>query len=525
MNQRRLPKLIQLTKQLLVLFLLTKLSNGTLTINKLDNQAGFQVIRQSEIPLIQNFSKILHIIDISELEIILSNIESNIDSTFSKSEDLLLIKQLENQIQKTKHNIKTLSLHRNKRGLINLGGNVFNWLFGTMDHDDKLEIEEHLKTIDFNNNNLINNFNKQIKINNDLQSNIKTLKNRIDENQILTLKSMNYTTDVTKRSIKNLHFLSILSDINILNSEIDKIQQNIVFAKHGIMSHSVLTDKEINEFNIDVFKYKEIKSSLLEYDSKLIFAILIPNLTENLAIKYKIIPVPNDNNEEIYIENINIIEFKNKIYIDNGEINVKKLKLADNCTNNLMNESYEQCHKIIKKNIEIMEIDSNMILVKNSKNDTLLSNCDYAKYKLNKNVLIKFNNCTLKINDVMFSNIEKTVTNHIILPNYLSINKVNLKMNIEDIHLKQIENIREITELKSTHKVNTIMTYSFITIIMIIILMILIAYFIRIKLFKNITLCKGKIDTNQKKRKTESQESFQSNNGGIIYPKVPDYKS
>lgn len=492
----------------------------------MENQAGFQVIRQLETPLIQNFSKILHIIDVNELEITLINIESNIDSTFSTPEDILLIKQLKNQIQKTRQNIKTLSLHRNKRGLINLGGNVFNWLFGTMDHDDKLEIEQQLKTINLNNHNLINNVNKQIKINNDLQSNIQTLKTRINENQILTLKAMNYTTDVTKRSIKNIHFLSILSDINILDSEIDKIQQNIIFAKHGIMSHSILTDEEINEFNIDVLKYREIKSSLLEYNNKLIFAILIPNLTENLAIKYKIIPVPNDNKEEILIENINIIEFNKKIYIDNNEIYVRQLKLADSCINNLMNENYDQCHKIIRKNLEIIEIDSNMILVKNAENDTLCNNCDHAKYKLKGNVLIKFNNCTIKINDVIFSNIEKTVTNHIILPNYLTINEVNLKTNIEDVNLKLIENIKEITEIKSNHKVNTAMTYSFITTIMIILLIILIVYFVKTRLFNNLLLCKGKIDTKHKERKIElTQESFQSNGGGIIYPNVPDYNS
>lgn len=195
----------------------------------------------------------MHIIDTNEFEITLNNIQANVDKTFSRTEDILLIKQLETEIRKTKHSIKTLSLHRRKRGLINLGGKIANWLFGTMDSDDKAEIEQHLKTIDLNNHNAIANLNKQIKINNELQSNLKTLQKRMNESLISTLKTLQSVTyDVTKKGIRNLQFLSTLTDINLLNSEINKVQQNIVFARHGIMSQSILTDKEIDEYDINV---------------------------------------------------------------------------------------------------------------------------------------------------------------------------------------------------------------------------------------------------------------------------------
>lgn len=490
-------------------------TKADIKIEKLESLGGFQILRQSEIPLIESYSKILHIIDVNEIQTTLDEIKTDITRTFSTTEDILILKQLNIQTKKTLHNIKTITSHRNKRGLINLGGKIASWLFGTMDNDDKIEIEEHLKTTDFNNYNLITNSNKQIKINIDLQNNIKILQKRMNENQILTLRALNVTNEVTKRSIKNIHFLSVLNNLNLLNSEVDKIQQNIVFAKHGIMSHSILTDDEIDEYDIDVFKYKEIKSSLLRFDDKLIFAILIPNLTKELAVKYKIIPVPNNNFEEIVIENTNVIQFKNKMYVDNEEINIKQLKIANNCINNLINENYKNCQKIVRKTFEIIEISPTMILVKNGEN-TLTNDCNHVKYKLLGNNLISYNNCTLKINDVTFSNKERIVTNHIILPNYLSIKNVNLKINLEDVNIRQIENIKELKEIRQKTKHNQILTYIFVTILTTFVTSIIIIYLLKTKCFNY--LKRKELETVALE---DTQESVPSNGGGIIYPSIP----
>lgn len=509
------------TKHVMVtvlLLLLTPISASNINIENLETQAGFQIIRQSEKSLIQNFSKILHIIDVNDLQTTLNTIESNIDLAFSKTEDTTLINQLTTQIKKVRHNIKTLSLHRHKRGLINLGGNIANWLFGVMDNEDKMEIEEHLKTIDFNNQNIISNNNKQIKINNDLQYNLVVLQKRINESQVLTLRTLNYTTDITEKSIKNIHFLSILNDINILNSEIDKIQQNIVFAKHGIMSRSILTDEEIDEYKIDVLKYKETKCSLVEYKNNLIFAILIPNFTEELGIRYKIISVPNNNFEEIFIEQFNYLQFKNFMYLDNDVVNIKQLKLANKCINNLMNENYNQCEKFIKKNFETIEISPNMILIKNAKDDILINDCNHAKYKLNKNILLTYNNCTIKINNTTFSNTDKIVFNHLVLPNYLKISNIKIKTNIESINLKQIENTKEIEEIKFNSKHNKSINYSLCIISLISVFSI--GFIIKIKICKGKELVKGN-NSELSEKFEDIQENVQSNNGGVIYPNIP----
>jgi hypothetical protein len=422
--------------------------------------------------LIENFSKILHIIDIQEIESTLNKINNSITSAFITDKVSPLRNQLEIQLQKTKHKIKTISSHRHRRGLVNIGGKLANWIFGTMDNDDRIQIEEHLKTIDANNHQSITTLNKQIKINDDIQKNIELIRKHITENEVLTLKTLNYTTDITEKSIKNIHFLSILSDLNLLNSEIDKIQQNIVFARYGIMSHSILTEEEINEYDIDISKYKKIKCSLLNFNEKLIFAILIPNFTKTLAIKYKIIPIPNSNFEEIFIDSsdTNIIQYNNEIFLDNEETEIKQLKKVDICIENLIKDNFTNCNKIINKKFQIVEISSELILVKNAKNSILKNNCNHVKYKLNKNYLISFSNCTIKIDDITFSNKNKIVQNHFILPNYLNLTNVKLKIDLKEIHLNQVKNIEKIKEIANKSESNNVMSFISVSFILLIII-------------------------------------------------------
>ncbi|XP_055381890.1 probable polyketide synthase 39 [Condylostylus longicornis] len=223
-----------------------------------------------------------------ELENTLAQIENNIYNTFNQ--DNTTLKQLQIQIEKTRHNIKTLLPHRQKRGLINLGGKILKWLFGNLDDDDKTEIVENIKLIEQGNYNSIQTINKQIKINDQFQKNLNILQKRINENQEILNITLREQNNTFSKSIKSLQFLSSYTNINLLNSEIDKVQQNILFAKHGIMTHSILSNEEIDEFEIDVFKYKEIKSSLISLDNNIIFAILIPNVAKELAVGYKIIP-------------------------------------------------------------------------------------------------------------------------------------------------------------------------------------------------------------------------------------------
>lgn len=494
-------------------------------LQKLDTQGGFQIIQLHETPLIQNYTKILHVIDTNDLQETLTKIEQSTNMFFKGPEDLTIIKQLKTQINKTSHNIRTLTVHRKKRGLINFGGSTLRWLFGTMDNDDRAEIETHLHQVDLNNHNSITAINQQIKINNDLENNLNTLQKQISKDKILTENLLNTVTDTNRQHIKQIHFLQILNNINILNQEISKIQSNLAFAKHGVMTNSILTSEEIELYQIDSFKYQEIKSSIFQKDEKLIFVISIPNLSEQLAQKIKILQIPNDKFEEISLINSNFITHKNKTFIDENNMYVKNLKNADECIQNLVNSNVNKCSKEIERNLKIIEISSNTILVKNAENLMLKTSANNITYILNKNYLIIFSNCTVELNNIVFTNKENYIFEHIMLPNYLNIENVELKANLKDVHLKQIENIKQIEEIKMSYKNNNKIFYTLILILLIIALIVLILYFVNQRKSKSIKL---KFQENKKElninylptisRKNDVQEDIKLKEGEALYP-------
>lgn len=497
---------------LMMLAVFTVQSRAMTNIEKLETQAGYQIINLGEISMVENYINILHIIDINEFRSTLAIIEGNINVTFLYVRDTAIMNQLWNEIKKIKHNLKTLVSHRNKRGLVNIGGRALNWIFGVMDDDDRSKIEEHLKTIDINNHNIIDNVNKQIKINTDLQNNLKILQDRINESNKL-MKNI-----ITQRDIKQWHFLSVLNDLQLLDSEIDKVQGNIMFAKYNIMSKSILTPEEIETYEIDVNKFKEIKCSMLQADEKLILVVSIPNLSQNVAIKYKLIAVPNANKEEIIIPDENVLFYKEQTYVNNEERYIKKLKEASSCTKSLINKRYEYCSKQRSSKYEIVEITPNMIIVKNAENVSLIDG-NNKNIILNNNYIIYYSNCTLKINNVMFSNKEIVTNKNTIIPIYSKPENVNFTINLDDIHLKQIENVEKIKEVDVNLKSNSIISYSTLSFMIISLSICLILYLMKIKKYK-IRFPKSKKNKNVKEI-MNAQESIELKEGGVMYQSSP----
>lgn len=97
-----------------------------------------------------------------EIDNITTALEVNIlKSKLSTDKTIILT----NRIETVKSKLNTLIPHRHRRGLFNFVGTIHKWIYGTMDNDDRQEIEDHLKTIDTNNHNIILNSNQQVKIN------------------------------------------------------------------------------------------------------------------------------------------------------------------------------------------------------------------------------------------------------------------------------------------------------------------------------------------------------------------------
>jgi len=154
------------------------MTKGFLLIEKIDNNYGFAEVRLENVNIIQNYNILLHIIDPTEIEKIVSILETNIMLTKPDENREFL----QNELNKVRTKLQTILPHRQKRGLINIAGTAMKWLYGTMDDNDRQEIE-HLKVIDENNHAIINSLNKNILINDHFNKTFETLKKIIESDR------------------------------------------------------------------------------------------------------------------------------------------------------------------------------------------------------------------------------------------------------------------------------------------------------------------------------------------------------
>lgn len=113
------------------------------------------------------------------------------------------------RITTTKNKIKTLLPYRRKRGLWNSAGTGFNWIFGTMDSEDRQDIESHLNVIDQNNHNLINNLNQQISINENFNKTFMQIKTIIETDRTKILEKLNKLNSTEIKLITENTFLDL----------------------------------------------------------------------------------------------------------------------------------------------------------------------------------------------------------------------------------------------------------------------------------------------------------------------------
>lgn len=332
--------------------------------------------------------------------------------------------------------------NRQKRGLINIVGSAQKWLFGTMDDTDRQDILEHLQITDKNNHNIIQNFNKQIKINNYYNKTLADLKILIENDRSKILQSINSTNENLQELNYKILFLDQETKLRYFENKVNQILDNIMAAKHNMIHPSMLTLEELDLYNIDFYKLKLLKAGVMEYKNRfLIFAIKIPKnyITADLQI---IKPMPNSIMLEIDESEELIVEIEGKQYEYKEEALLKDLRISKNCI------FQEKCILTYNNITSIETIDDETILLKNMYNEPLWQNCDKRVFNLKGNYMINFNNCTLGIKENKFYNKKITIYDRYYYPSK-TIKAITVKpINFDEIILKNTNNIDEIQELK-----------------------------------------------------------------------------
>lgn len=421
--------------------MLPSATHQTMIIEKIESNLGYAEVKLDTVEIVNKFDIIIHKIYPEEL----LNITNSLEITFKSLQSSKYQVLLANRITRIKNKIKTLIPNREKRGLCNFCGSVNKWLFGTMDDEDRQNIEEHLSVIDSNNHNIIQNMNQQVKINDNFNKTFVMLKNIIDNDRNKILQKFEEIKATDLKFIIESQTLELIFKLDILEKEVDHLQTNIASARLGLLHPSILTDEEITAYEINFQKLSSIRLGVAKFTNKsIIFAIKIPTGTVKLTKKL-LIPITNSDHIQVDSDIEIVISYNNQTYTYEENKYTRELTLSKNCIVS------GNCKYIQKFKEEITEIE-NTIIINNLESGLLNSTCDERKISLKGNYLIYFNNCTIKINNKEFSNQQNVFIQKFVIPKTENVNQSNTKLLFEKIAFNQEENMKEILELKFERK-------------------------------------------------------------------------
>lgn len=361
-------------------------------------------------------------------------------------------------------------------------GRAWKWMSGSPDADD-------LEIINNGINKITDNSNRQITVNDELFDGLNNMTETINE----LIREENRT----HRAVKAGNDLfNIILNLNIINQEIITIQNSITLAKLGVVNNRMLRPREIELMNqilsdqgipIDVLdEALGFASVTIGTDGETILYIInIPNLSDSSYQHLKIASII-DHSLRIKLEGNEYLYGNGKLYLKidtcsklgNWSIcNLNSLKdvSTDECISNLLVGHHSNCtYENIVHHPTVTEMSSTTLLL-NEVNDTLLNTCGIANRQLVGSFLITYQNCSVSIRNMTFTNQIIDFVEHPIFS--LSTGLKVIKRNIEEptdihslkrLHHKNLEHLENLKLTAATHHWTIIGGFSFTTCMVII---------------------------------------------------------
>lgn len=401
--------------------------------------------------IIEATQTIIHVVKLDDINEMLNKIEEGLKpdgATF----------WLQNKITALTQKIKILNNRRQKRGLINPVGTVSKWLFGSMDNEDRREIDQHIQALEKGMENTIQTINEQVHINDYFNKTLHLLMST--ENTII--KRRNDVTDSLNVILREQRRLDAVLKLQILEDKVDSLLDNIASIKNGILHPGILLAEEIEAYNITIEKLENAKTGIImTQNNKLILVINIP--VKYKTVPYQILyPVPDKSYLEInenpkYFVKINEIKYdyyKDKIMYE------KDLKPLQSCIQN------NYCNKKINKDTEINKLDDNVIICKNLYEEKIVNDCDERELYLTGQYVLTINNCSLEIKNNKYQHRSKVfVENQVfeILP----------EIKLDKLNITTTEEVKRINRINLHKNVSIGLNVTFIWIIFIIVIILL----------------------------------------------------
>lgn len=421
--------------------------------------------------------QIYHTIDLKRYEPILAKLEIILQGIKSFENYTDITKMLESKFSNTQtlfHNL--MPRHRNRRGLFNFLGSTLKQITGNLDDNDLIKISENIRKLESNNEILINENNEQVQINSQLQDRMNRIIRQLEKDHDQIKRSL-IDSRTSSGVAKNLIILQDILKTNILidnvNDHFRTIFEIVQLAKLRVISKDILTPDELKiiiqqfetqKLNVETVDqmYEFLEISSFHNETKIIFVIEIPSLEtlayktlllEPLIIKDRTLKVP----ATIAIINDFNLYFINKPCQEIGRNHICSLENLQNSTNDgcfsmLLNGKPANCSfKEVSQVSVVKPLTPNHLVVKQIKNQEIITSCGIHNRTLTGTFLIEYHNCTIYIDGLEFTNKEwyKTGQLSIVPLDGLDIQIKDLEpeMSFEKIH---INNRHHLDSLRKT---------------------------------------------------------------------------
>lgn len=444
---------------------------------------GLLALNMGKTRIITHYNNLIHIINITNLEISVSQIKTTlfdkkiISNKFTTK--FYNIVNLEKQLFKLEDKINSLKpIVRNKRGLIDGLGTIIKQITGNMDHNDALEINDQIKSLQDNSLLTTNSVKNQHNLNDKMIERFNNITNFVNSEQI-KLQSIAHIIDnyphIEQELIQSQFYFSIQNQLIFLTDHVDDILNSIQLAKFGIISKQILNkaeltlvrenlSKQLTIFN-DEHLYELLELKAYYNDSNIIFAIMIPQLSNITFNTFKIRPLP-ENHQIIQPESNYILYHPDRyLFLSKPCNRIEQTYICppktlqetstNQCEIKILENKPAKCvlHRTMENNF-IEEIESNHIIVYTDQKINITNNCGKNITNFVGKLHITLHSCQLFINQIVYGTLSISTSNielEQIIYNTINITNISKEINLNLLHLQNLENTEELKLLKTQH--------------------------------------------------------------------------
>lgn len=461
----------------------------------------------------QTYNNLLHIIKLETYRQTIDKINDSLIN-FDHIEGLnSTLKTTKIRLNEVQYKLQTLlpTRHRNKRGLINGLGTIIKFISGNMDANDAERLNEQINTIMYNQSNMKTEINEQTVINKKMIQRFENITDHINLQQEIIGKYLRQTQESLKNRIREQNHLfqhfQFLNEINynidILNNHLTNIAEAITLAKLNIISKQILNPEELSEIH-KIFENQSVKIKSDEHiyellglqayynDTNIIFNIQIPIFLYDTYSFFHIIPIPIEKTKRIVTKPFVILNTNDIHYFDEKCKEIEHIFYCRNPTHRGMLKNSDCIHKLINNNpahcelfeedesSEIYQPESNHILLINVPETTINSTCEFGPKVVNGTALIRYENCQVQINGIIYEGQPKRFWDEIYIHPVL-FNEINFTINNQNLTFQKLksynfENRKEIELLRYNIFQKDILAYCMIAILGIIVITIPVYY-------------------------------------------------